>query len=84
MYDALCDDCLPRAFCYLVYFLNFLFKFSFQTKIFLIFSYFLGDLRLTVLIKRVLYKKKKCSSIAIGQAGETSSCKQGFTRVFFT
>ena len=65
MCDALCDDCLPRSFCYFFFlrsfcyffsFFNFFFQFSFQPQIVLI---QFGDLSLIVLIKRVLNKKKK-------------------------
>ena len=64
--DALCDDCLPRSFCYFSFyahfaifsFLNFFLNFHFSLKLFLICSYFSGDLSLTVLIKCVLNFKK--------------------------
>ena len=41
-----------------IFFSFFLKKFHFSLKLFLICSYFSGDLSLTVLIKCVLYKKK--------------------------
>ena len=64
MCNALCDDCLPRSFCYahfaiFSFFHFFSFNFHFNPKLFLICSYFSGDLSLTVLIKCVLNKKKK-------------------------
>ena len=61
MCDALCDDCLPRSFCcffFLRSFFYFFLNFHFSLKMFLICSYFSGDLSLTVLIKCVLNKKK--------------------------
>ena len=64
--DALCDDCLPRSFCYFFFFFfSFLFfDFHFSLKLFLICSYFSGDLSLTVLIKCVLNKKKSVLVLA--------------------
>ena len=68
--DALCDDCLPhsgcyffflRSFCYFFFFSFLFLNFHFSLKLFLICSYFSGDLSLTVLIKCVLNKEKKCS-----------------------
>ena len=53
--DALYDDCLSRLFCYFFLFFK---KKYFSLKLFLICSYFSGDLSLTVLIKCVLIKKK--------------------------
>ena len=62
MCNALCDDCLPRSFCYfffLCYFAISFFNFFFSLKLLLICSYFSGDLSLTVLIKCVLIKKSE-------------------------
>ena len=54
MCDALCDDCRPRSFCYFFFFLiSFLIIFRFSLKLFLICSYFSGDLSLTVLINPI-------------------------------
>ena len=70
MCDALCDDCLPRSFsyffflrsfCFFFIFFNFFLKFHFSLKLFLICSYFSGDLSLTVLIKCVINYKKSVS-----------------------
>ena len=48
-----------RSFCYFFsFFLILFFNFHFSLNLFLICSYFLGDLSLTVLIKCVLNKKK--------------------------
>ena len=60
MCDALFDDCVPRSFCYFVFFQFFFFNFhfTFSLKLFLNCSYFSGDLILTVLIKCVLNKKE--------------------------
>ena len=69
MCDVLCDDCLPRSFCYFFFF-NFFLNFHFSLKLFLICSYFLGDLSLTVLIKCVLNKEKKCMTVVARELAE--------------
>ena len=44
-------------------FFNFFKKFHYSLKLFLICSYFSGNLSLTVLIKCVLNKEKKCTQV---------------------
>ena len=78
--DALCDDCFPRSFCYFFFlrsfchffFFSYFLNFHFNLKLFLICSYFSGDLSLTVLIKCVLNKKKCIHYIAIKDGKRTS------------
>ena len=91
MCDALCDSCLPRSFCYFFFlrsfcyisFFNFFFNFHFSLKLFLIFSYFSGNLSLAVLIKCVLNKKKCTRKIKPTLNTQGTHLKQNYTLFFY-